>query len=377
MINIGFTGDFCPWGRTEDRFLSGVWKDSFDEIKPFFDENQFNILDMECPLTKSQSKIIKTGPHLKALPETAEIIEYLNCKLVATANNHFKDFGWEGMQQTYSALKKFNIATVGSGSCWSEASKTVLENIEGIKVAFINAADREWSTTDDLNPGCNPLDAVLVYNSIQTAAKTADFVIVIAHGGHEHYNLPSPRIKKLYRFFIDAGASAVIGHHTHIIAAHETYKNAPIFYSLGNFCFDWPGKRNHHWNYGMLVRLKLEPGKPVVFETLYIEQYNKHPMIKPVDVSKEMELKEIQYHLNELIKDDHTLELKFKEYAKSLSPLINTWIEPYTGKLLPSLHKNGLLPGFMGFKKKQLLTVLIQCDTHRDVLLDAIDPRIH
>jgi poly-gamma-glutamate capsule biosynthesis protein CapA/YwtB (metallophosphatase superfamily) len=61
----------------------------------------------------------------------------------------------------------------------------------------------------------------------------------------------------------DAGANAVIGHHTHIISGHEVYKEAPIFYSLGNFCFDWEGLRNLPWNKGMIVRLGFEKGKKI------------------------------------------------------------------------------------------------------------------
>ena len=38
--------------------------------------------------------------------------------------------------------------------------------------------------------------------------------------------------------FVDAGAAAVIGSHPHVVAEHETYKGAPIYYSLGNFIFD-------------------------------------------------------------------------------------------------------------------------------------------
>ncbi len=375
MINIGFTGDFCPWDRFEKVYLDGNWKEALADIKPYFDGNNLNVIDLECPLTNSQSKIEKTGPYLKALPETAEILDYINCKLVVTANNHFKDYGWEGMQQTYGALKKQGIAYLGSGANLEEASRIFIGYYDGIRVAFINAADKEWSTTEGSSPGCNPLDPILIYNKIQEAKQQADFTVVIAHGGHEHYNLPSPRIKKLYRFFIDAGAAAVIGHHTHIISAYEVYKNSPIFYSLGNFCFDWPGKRDHHWNYGMLVKLKLEKNKTVGFETHYVEQNNHEPIIKYVSQEKEIELKTAQMHLNEIVQDDQLLEENFENYTQSLQAIMNTWIQPYKGKLLPSLHKKGLLPELMGKKKKKLLTVLIQCDTHRDVLLHAIDKR--
>ena len=107
------------------------------------------------------------------------------------------------------------------------------------------------------NPVVIPLIRSAVFYAIEEAKKKADFVVVIAHGGHEHYNLPSPRMKKWYRFFVDAGAHAVVGHHTHIISGYEVYKDAPIFYSLGNFCFDWEGLRNMEWNNGMLVEVKI------------------------------------------------------------------------------------------------------------------------
>ena len=37
---------------------------------------------------------------------------------------------------------------------------------------------------------------------------------------------------------IDAGADALIGHHTHTMQTVEHYKGAPIYYSIGNFIFD-------------------------------------------------------------------------------------------------------------------------------------------
>ena len=375
MINIGFTGDFCPWGRMEQRFLNNDWKDAFSGVKTFFDNNHLNIMDLECPLTTLNVTIPKTGPHLKALPQTAEILDYLNCKLVATANNHFKDYGWEGMQQTFEALKKYDISHIGSGANLNEASQPYFFQYNDITVAFINATDKEWSTTEDHSPGCNPLSAIGIYKEIQEANHQADFIIIIAHGGHENYNLPSPRIKQLYRFFIDAGAAAVIGHHTHIIGAYEVYKNAPIFYSLGNFSFDWKGMRNHHWNFGMLVKLKLAKNQTIQFETQYVEQNNENPEVKFVHTEREKELTAMQLSINEIIQDDQQLGQKFESYTQSLKSLMSTWIEPYAGKLLPSLHKRGLIPDLMGKKKKQLLTVLIQCDAHRDVLLHAIDQR--
>lgn len=374
MIKIGFTGDFCPWLRVEEKFMTNDWKPLFEQVKPFFTDNDLNILDLECPLTTSANSIKKTGPHIKAHPETAQILNHLNCELVATANNHFKDYGWEGMNDTYQSLTKHNIQWFGSGKNIEEASQTFFWGKDGLKFAFINIAENEWTTTTDDNPGCNPIDLVTVFNKIQEAKKNVDFIIVIAHGGHEHYELPSPRMKKWYRFFVDAGANAVIAHHTHIISGHEIYKEAPIFYSLGNFCFDWQRLQNLPWNKGMMVRLQFEKGKPITFELEYFTQNNKEIGLSLLSENDKVAIQKHIAQLNSIILEDAILEQKFKEYITTWKPVMNTWIQPYKG-IMASLYKRGLLPSIITKKKKLFYTNLIRCEAHRDILLGSLNSK--
>lgn len=374
MTTIGFTGDFCPWQRIEEAYFSNSWKPMFSSVQPFFENNDLNIIDLECPLTTGKNQIKKTGPHIKAKPETAEILNYLNCQLVATANNHFKDYDGEGMQDTYKTLAEHKIDWLGSGNSFDEASKPYFWQKEDLKFAFINVAENEWTTTYDANPGCHPIDLVNVFNQIQKVKKMVDFVIVIVHGGHEHYELPSPRMKKWYRFFVDAGANAIIGHHTHIISGFEVYKNAPIFYSLGNFCFDWEGMRNHPWNKGMMVRMQFEKNKNIEFEFEFFNQNNEElGLFLLSGVEKEITEQHLQ-GLNAIILDDVLLEQKFNEFAAKWKPVMNTWIQPYRGNYLPSLYKKGLLPSIISENKKLLYTNLIRCESHRDILLNSINP---
>lgn len=374
MIQIGFTGDFCPWLRVEKAFQNDNWQPLLDSARPFFLQNDLNVLDLECPLTTANTKISKTGPHIKAHPETAAMLNYLNCELVATANNHFKDYGWEGMKETYDSLQKHDIQWFGSGANFNEASKTFYWESDETKFAFINVAENEWTTTYDENPGCHPIDLVNVYNQIQEANLKADFVIVIAHGGHEHYELPSPRMKKWYRFFVDSGADAVIGHHTHIISGYEVYKEAPIFYSLGNFCFDWEGMQNKPWNKGMLVRLIIEKNKPIIFELDFVFHNNEDPGVYLFSESEKQAMLLHLDNLNAIISDDDKLDTAFAKYATSWKPIMNTWIQPYK-KIMASLYKKGLLPSIITKKKKLLYTNLIRCESHRDILLHAINPK--
>jgi poly-gamma-glutamate capsule biosynthesis protein CapA/YwtB (metallophosphatase superfamily) len=372
-IKIGFTGDFCPVGRLEKQFQLGQWKHTFDEVRPFFWENDLNIFDLECPLTQSTQTIKKTGPHIKANSDTAEILSYLNCKLVVTANNHFKDYEWKGMQDTYSALQNQGIAWCGSGANITQASQTKIIQINEMFFAIINMAENEWTTTHDEQAGCNPIDYPRALQRIQEAKdKNIDYIIVILHGGHENYPLPSPRMKAQFRFMVDAGADAVVGHHTHIISGYEIYNDKPIFYSLGNFCFDWPGQREGTWNKGMLLRLIFEKGQDIGFEYQFVHQNDAHVGVQCLS-QEEVIIQEAEIaRLNSIIADDANLQLSFEQYAASLRSVMQSRIQPYRNKYLIALHKRGLLPDIMRTSKKKMLKILIQCESHREVLLESL-----
>jgi poly-gamma-glutamate synthesis protein (capsule biosynthesis protein) len=376
-IKIGFTGDFAPVFRIEEKYKSGNWKECFDEVLPFFKQNDINILDLECPLTLETRGITKTGPHIKAYPKTAEILSHLYCKLVVTSNNHFKDFGYKGMLDTYDALKSYNVAWFGSGGNITEASKSYVVEIRGVKFTFINMAENEWTTTHNEEPGCNPIDYPRALLKIQEARdQGSDFIVVILHGGHEHYPLPSPRMKAQFRFMIDAGADAVVGHHTHIISGFEIYKGKPIFYSLGNFCFDWPQQRNSTWNKGLILRLIFKKGSPINFEYEFVHQNDEHIGVKLFQGSSRIALESEISRLNQIIADDNLLYSSFQKYAQSLEALMLSRLQPYRNNYLVALNKRGLLPDIMGKSKRRMLKILAQCESHREVLLSILEKNL-
>ena len=56
--------------------------------------------------------------------------------------------------------------------------------------------------------------------------------------GEEFLSIPSPIERKIARAIVDAGASVVVGHHSHVLRDVEIYRGAVIAYSLGNFIGD-------------------------------------------------------------------------------------------------------------------------------------------
>ena len=76
-----------------------------------------------------------------------------------------------------------------------------IKEIAGEKLAVINICENEWTIATKTSGGSAPLNLITNIHKIAEAKKNSDYVLVIVHGGTEHYQLPSPRMKETYRFF--------------------------------------------------------------------------------------------------------------------------------------------------------------------------------
>ena len=63
-------------------------------------------------------------------------------------------------------------------------------------------------------------------------------MIALPHWGAEHSTILEAAQTDGAKEYIDAGADAVIGAHTHCLQGMDFYNGKPIIYSLGNFWFD-------------------------------------------------------------------------------------------------------------------------------------------
>ena len=375
QLKILFTGDFCPHYRIEKLTLNGEYNLVFNDFKKEFATNDLNVVDLECPLTLTTNTIEKTGPHQKAHPKTIELLNEINIGLVALANNHILDYGGNALMETIELCKKNKIITVGAGANKELAKQPVIKEIKGKKIGFINVAESEWTIAKVTEPGANPMDLVETFNTIKSLQKKVDKIIVIAHGGNEFYHLPSPRLKKTYRFFIDAGADAVISHHTHCYTGYEVYNNAPIFYGLGNFVYDWIDKKDVDWNFGYAVRLLIED--EISFEIIPFKQNNGEQLgVHYLTINEKQQFEIRLKELNSIISDDERLESEFLKLCKEKERIYSLYLEPYRGRIGSGLRIKKLLPNlFSAYKKKQILNV-IRCESHRDILLKTLNDQI-
>src|SRR5690606_39051508 len=128
-----------------------------------------------------------------------------------------------------------------------------------------------WASATETTAGANGMDLIDDVKAIREAKTKSNFLFVIVHGGNEHYNYPSPRMVKQYRFYAENGADAVIGHHTHCVSGYERHNNVPIFYSLGNFLFT-KANRQDGWYSGIVLKLIISEDQNINFEIIPVSQ---------------------------------------------------------------------------------------------------------
>lgn len=369
-IKILFTGDFCPHNRIEQLSKQGNYAAIFNDFMDVFQGTDLNVTDVECPLTESKKRIPKTGPYQWAAPHTIGILKYANIGLATMANNHIMDCNAEGAIDTINVCKEAGLATVGIGSTEAERRKPFSINIKGKRIAIINFAENEFITSSGGEMGVNPLHLVNNYYDITEAKKEHDIVLLMVHGGNEFYALPSPRIKETYRFFIDIGADAVISNHTHCFSGYEVYNGKPIFYSLGNFIYDWPERVHTDWNHGFVVILKI--ADKIDFDIIPLKQNNEVPGVFHLDEKEKILFDEKLAQLSAVISDDKKLGAAFDVYCSSVKRMYDAFIEPNFGKTIASLRARGFFPKLMSKRKRLLLLNLARCEAHRDVLLNLL-----
>ncbi len=229
------------------------------------------IVNLECAITDKNTPIKKFGPNLCAPIGTGQVLNEAGVTVCALSNNHIFDFGKAGVKDTLAELDKFGLAYTGYGKNELDARKDYVIEREGKKIAVINVCEHEYSYALPNREGARAYDPYDTNDDITAAKKTADYVIVIYHGGKEECRYPSPRLVKLCRSMVRHGADVVLCQHSHCIGCYEQFEGGHILYGQGNFHFAWAVEdKNEAWQWdtglavvieteGVGLRLSLEP----------------------------------------------------------------------------------------------------------------------
>lgn len=371
MCKILIAGDFCPQDRIT-QLIENADYSFFDNIKEVVGQSDYSIVNLECPTLEIEGQpIAKCGPSLKTSLRAIDAIKYAGFDCATLANNHFRDYGDNGCISTINELRKNSIDYVGGGRNITEAQKALLKVINGKTLAIINICENEFSIATDTNAGSAPIDLIDNYNQITEARKIADYVLVIVHGGHEGYQLPSPRMKKLYRHFVSIGADAVVNHHQHCYSGYEYFKNKPIIYGLGNFCFDSPSDRDGIWNEGYCVEINFADKEHTIRLHPYI-QCNTEPKVLMMSNKDTASFYEKINHLNGVICNDYLLKESFNGFIEQRKHFTLSIFASYHNRYLNAAANKGWIPHITRKSEIGAMLNYLACESHRDITTNVL-----
>lgn len=366
-MKIIIAGDYYPRARGKQLIASKKYIGNFKELRDIIKNSDYSIVNFETNIAPEGSTgIDKHGPCLKSDENSLDFLKYLGFNVVTLANNHFYDYGEDGVRNTIDKLRENGIEYVGGGLNLEEAAKTLILHSGNEKLAIINVCEHEFSVADKNKGGSNGIDIIKVYKAIQEAKKSADYILIITHGGHEMLQLPSPRMKEWYRFFIEVGADAVVNHHQHCFSGMEMYHNKPIFYGLGNFFFDDQTlSETKIWNEGFILGIEFTDNAPKHKVYPYFQCKDTADIILRKDDPKfYTEFK----RLSEIIQDDSLLETEVNNFFEKSRKSVFGIFEPYFGRYLNAAYFRDLLPSFLTRRKRLAMRNMIECESHCDRL---------
>lgn len=106
MNSVIIAGDLVPIGRVAKLFDDKRFADVLEDVRSVTQECDFSIVNLEAPVvfSKECKPIKKAGPNLKTNNSAIEAIKYAGFDAVTLANNHFRDYGNKGCEDTIGVL---------------------------------------------------------------------------------------------------------------------------------------------------------------------------------------------------------------------------------------------------------------------------------
>ncbi len=200
-------------------------------------------LNNEFTFSTNGSPMPSKAYTFRANPERVSVLQEMGVDIVTLANNHVYDYGKQALLDTFTTLEDAGIDYFGAGKNLDEAMEAVYYEIDGKTIAFVGASRAEkyklTPQATDTEPGIlRCYDTELFLEAIREADANADFVIAVVHWGTEYsYDLEDVQLAT-GKEYLDAGADAIIGGHSHCLQGMEFYDGKPIIYSLGNYWFN-------------------------------------------------------------------------------------------------------------------------------------------
>jgi poly-gamma-glutamate synthesis protein (capsule biosynthesis protein) len=251
-IHIAAVGDIMLQRSLGFAIESGDLQYPFARVADRLSKADITVGNLESSLGNTGEPVEKSY-NFQAPPEAARSLALAGFDVMSLANNHALDFGPQALLQAIDLLEENEILSVGAGANLTIARQPVLVEENGVRVAFLAYVDvpveisgfdtQTWEAGVE-SPGLAWAHPDAIIQDVRSAKLIADVVVVILHSGYEFLQQPSPPQIVSAQAAIDAGASLVIGHHSHLLQGIAFYQKGVIVYGLSNFAFEMEGSHD-------------------------------------------------------------------------------------------------------------------------------------
>lgn len=187
--------------------------------------------------------LLSRYPSFNYHPSVASALKTSGFHIVSNSNNHILDRGSLGIDKTIETLDAQQVFHIGAKSSKTNNNWYHIIDKDGFKIAFIGCTEHTNGIADKYHQVLTcfrSADRSSIMATISDLKKQTDVIIVTPHWGEEYQTFPNRAQKEFAKQALDAGATAVIGAHPHVLQPVEKYithdgRATLISYSLGNF----------------------------------------------------------------------------------------------------------------------------------------------
>jgi len=237
QVTLAFAGD-VNFARRTARLLRDP-ATAFAPIAPLLRSADFTAVNLETAVTSRGRPQPKTY-HFRTTPRAFTALRDAGIDLVTMANNHVLDYGPAGLADTLAAARAARFPYVGIGRDAAAAWAPYLTTIHGVRIAVIGVSQvaelaPSWVATRTRPGEANAINTRRTLAAVRAAKRLARVVIVFMHWGTEGQACPDPGQLALAPRLAAAGASIIVGAHTHVLQGSGWLGHTFVAYGMGNF----------------------------------------------------------------------------------------------------------------------------------------------
>ncbi|MFC7483147.1 CapA family protein [Luedemannella flava] len=236
-FTLAFAGDVHFVERT--RTLLKRPATAFGPMGEVLADADVTMVNLETAVTERGTPEPKTF-HFRA-PDTAyRALVAAGVDVVTIANNHALDYGRVGLEDTLFSARAAGMPTVGAGRDTAEAYAPWITEVKGVKIAFLGLSQiaelsSRWAPTASRPGVAMAFNETRAVNAVKAAKQQADVVVVYLHWGYEGVACPNSQQKSLAGVLSRAGATLIVGVHSHLLQGGGWLDRTYVQYGLGNF----------------------------------------------------------------------------------------------------------------------------------------------